>query len=166
MTPEEFTAVAESRLAGAKYTVTRLALSGAPAVVGQRKPFRAQWMFTQLKTSVVVSAVDHATGTGWMRFLQHAFLAAKDIKGGLPNGLQSGVGAVPVLAATSVDAEAALSATERPQYEWFTGVSLPALVDLSTGQVHQFDQRVLVGAIYLPFLRKQRSLVTSIAQPV
>jgi hypothetical protein len=164
VTPAEFLATAETRLAGAKFTVERVALPGAPAVAGRRKPFRARWFLTQLKTTVVVSAVDTVTAEGWLRFTQDAFQLAKSIKGGLPTGIQSGVGCVPVLAATHVDPGAAGAATRRPAFEWFTGIAMPALVDLTTGQVHENTERILVGAIYVPFLRKQRSLVTSIVR--
>jgi hypothetical protein len=164
VTPQEFLAEAERRLAGAKFAVERVPLPGAEALVGRRKPFRVRWMLTQLKTSVVVAAVEHATAEGWLRFNHDAFTFAKQIKGGLPTGIQSGVGAVPVLAANTVEPAAAqLAAQQPPKVEWFSGFALPALVELSTGRVYQFDGRVLVGAIYMPFLKKQRALVTSIA---
>jgi hypothetical protein len=164
MTPDAFLAEAERRLAEAKFAVERLALPGAPAVVGRRKPFRVQWVLTQLKTSVVVATVESVDVGGWQRFAQDSFAAAKAIKGGLPTGIQSGIGAVPVLAATHVDPAAAAVARERPRAEWFTGIAMPALVDLTTGEVHEFAGRILVGAIYAPYLRKQRALVTSIVR--
>jgi hypothetical protein len=164
VTPQEFLAEAERRLGDNKFRVERVPLPGAEALVGRRKPFRVQWMLTQLKTSVVVAAVEHATAGGWLQFNQDAFTFAKAIKGGLPTGFQAGIGAVPVLAADTVEPAAAqLAAQVPPKVEWFSGVALPALVELSTGRVHQFDGRVLVGAVYMPYLRKQRALVTSIA---
>ena len=164
MTPEEFLNEAERRLGAAKFAVERGPLPHAPSVVGRRRPFRPQWMLTQLKTSVVVAAVENVTADGWQRFTHDAFQVAKAIKGGLPTGFQAGVGCVAVLAATNVDQYAAQHATERPRVEWFTGVAMPALVDLSTGLVHEHTGKVVVGAVYAPFLRKQRSLVTSIVR--
>lgn len=165
MTPHEFLDEAERRLASAKFAIDRTALPGAPAVVGRRKPFRVRWVLTQLKTSVVVTAVDTITEDGFARFVEDAFTLAKNIKGGLPTGFQAGIGAVPVVAATTVEPDAARRAAEKPRVEWFKGVAVPAIVDLTTGQVHTYEGRAYVGAVYLPFLRKQRDLITSIARP-
>ena len=162
MTPDQFRAEVGSRLAAAGYAVEQVALPGAPAVVGRRKLFRVRWFLTQLKVSVVVATVDNVTPDGWQRFANDAFEVAHAIKGGLPTGIQSGIASVPVLAAAHVDPYAAGLARERPRVEWFTGVAMPALVDLTTGQVHQYEGSIVVGAVYAPFLRKQRDLVTSI----
>lgn len=164
MTPAEFLTEAERRLAGAKFAVERVQLPGAPAVVGRRKPFRVRWILTQLKTSVVVAAVDTVTAAGWDRFVADAFDLAKAIKGGLPTGLQSGIGAVPVLAATDVEPEAIARAVEPPRVQLFKGIAMPALVDLRAGVVHQHPGRIVVGAVYAPYLRKQRDLVTAIVR--
>ena len=162
MTPAEFLDEAARRLAGAGYAVERVALPGGPAVVGRLKRFRVRWFLTQLKVTVVVAAVDHVTRTGWERFGADAFQAAKAFPGGLPTGFQSGVGAVPVLAGVTVDGDAADAARAKPSPEWFTGIAMPALVDLTTGQVHHHEGRVMVGAVYVPFLRAQSALVTDV----
>ena len=164
MTPEEFLAAAEPRLAAAKYAIERAPLPQAPSVAGRRKLFRVQWMLTQLKVTVVVAAVDEVSSDGWQRFATDAFQYAKAFRGGLPTGFQSGIGCVAILAGQRVDPAAAALATERPRVEWFTGVGMPALVDLSTRQVHEYDGRVVVGGIYAKFLRKQRSLVTDLVR--
>jgi hypothetical protein len=165
VTPGEYLAAAERHLAASGYAVERISLRGGPAVVGRRRQFRVQWFFTQLKTSVVVAAVDRATAAGWLQFVDEAFAVAKNVTGGLPTGLQGAIGAVPVLAATQVDADAARLATEPPRVQWFTGIALPALVDLGSGRAHQSDRRQLAGAVFLPYLRAQRRLVTSLATP-
>lgn len=162
MTPQEFLAEAEYRLAGAGYAIEPFALRGVPAVAGRRKTFRVQWFLTQLKTTVVVCATDSVSAAGWRDFVRDAYGFARLFKGGLPTGFQSAVGAVPVLAATHVDPSAAQAAGEKTLVEWFRGMSVPALVDLTTGQVHAHSGTQLVGAVYVPFLRKQRDLVTSI----
>jgi len=165
MTPQDFLAEAERRLTGAKYAVERATLQGVPAVIGRRKPFRIQWMLTQLKTSVVVCAVENVTAEGWLAFVADATRIAREIKGGLPNGLQSGYGAVPVLAGTTVEpAAAGIASQAQPKVEWFQGFAMPGLVDLTTRQEYGYNGKQLVGAIYVPFLRKQRSLITSIVR--
>jgi hypothetical protein len=165
VTPEEFRTEAGRRLAAAGYAVEETVLPGGPAVVGRRKPFRVQWLLTQLKVSVVVTAVERITADGWQRFAADAFQLAKSFRGGLPTGLQSGIGAVPVLAARQVDPYAVALATQPPRTELFTGIAMPALVDLVTGAVHENNGAVLVGGIYAKFLRKQRSIVTGIVRP-
>lgn len=165
MTPEEFLAQAEQRLAANKYTVERTTLRGVPAVVGRKKPFRVRWFLTQLKTSVVVCAVPEVTQQGWLEFVGEATQIARGFPGGLPNGLQSGFGAVPVLAATAVDpGAAAVAQGSKPPVEWFGGVCTPGLVDLTQRQAYAFGGKQVVGAVYFPFLRKQRDLVTSIVR--
>jgi hypothetical protein len=165
VTPEEFLAEAERRLAANTYKVERTTLRGVPAVVGRRKPFRVRWFLTQLKTSVVVCAVPEVTQQGWLEFVGEATTIARAFPGGLPNGLQSGYGAVPVLAATTVDpAAAAIAQGSKPPVEWFGGVCTPGLADLTQRQVYAFGGKQVVGAVYFPFLRKQRDLVTSIVR--
>jgi hypothetical protein len=164
VTPQDFLTEAERRLSGAKFSVTRGMLPPGESVVAQRKPFRVRWMLTQLKTTVLVTATETATGQGWESFVRGAFELAKGIEGGMPTGFQSGIGAVPVLVANVAEPEAVAAAAQRPQYQWFRGIAMPALVELSSGRVTQYDGRIMVGAIYVPFLRKQRDLVTSIVR--
>ena len=161
MTPETFLAEAERRLAGAKYAVERLPLPGATAVVGRRKRVRAQWLFSQVKITVVAAAIERATADGFARFVADSWTLANQFPGGMPTGI-SGVAAIPVLAGNVVDHDAAALAASKPPPEWFVGHRLPGLVDLTTGQVHQFSGYIHYGAIVVPYLRKQRALVTSI----
>ncbi len=163
MTPQDFLVEAERRLAGAKFATERLDLRGVPAVAGRKKPFRVQWVLTQLKTTVVVCATDTVTLPGWHAFLNDAFQVARAIKGGLPTGIQAGIGCVPVLVANAVDPSAAVAAAnEKAKVEWFQGMSMPALIDLSNRAVYAYEGAQFTGAIYIPYLRKQRDLVTSI----
>lgn len=165
MTPEEFLAEAERRLAAHSFRVERLTMRGMPAVVGRRKPFRVRWFLTQLKTSVVVCAVPKVTVEGWLDYVNDATGIARDFPGGLPNGLQSGFGAVPVLAGVDVEPAAARVATEaKPRVEWFQGMCLPGLADLTHRRAHAYAGSQVAGAVYVPFLRKQRDLVTSIVR--
>ena len=165
MTPEDFLSEAGRRLIGARYAVERSDLRGAPAVVGRRRPFRVQWVMTQLKMTVVVCTVETVSYGGWYAFLSDAFRLASAYPKGLPTGLQSGIGAVPVLAAQHVDpAAAVVAANEKPRVELFKGMSMPALIDLTNRHVYAYEGGQFVGAIYVPFLRKQRNLVTNIVR--
>jgi hypothetical protein len=166
VTPEEFLAEARRRLSEAGYAVEDVRLPGGAAIAARRKLFRLRWIATQLKTTVVVAAVDSVSEQGLRQFAAEAFECAKQIKGGLPTGLQSGIGCVAVLAANQVDDGARAMATAPPTVAWFQGLTVPALVDLTTGAVHAHDGRVLVGAIYMPFLRRQRDLVTGVVTTV
>ena len=141
------------------YAVEDVQLSGGPAVVGRRKDFKVRWMLTQLKTTVVVTETGHLTAETWQYFMQEAFRFAAAFKGGLPNGFQSGIGMVAVIAAGSVDPAAAQLAAQQAPREWFTGIGVGAALDRSTGQIHTHDGRQVVGGLYVPFLRAQRDLV-------
>jgi len=161
VTPDEFLTEAERRLAGRGYAVVRMPLPGAPAVVGRQKKLRAQWLFSQVKMTVVVATVERATADGFNRFVADAWALAQQYPGGLPTGL-AGVAAIPVMAANVVDPDAAALAASKPPPEWFVGHRMPGLVDLGTGAAHQFSGYIHYGAIVVPYLRKQRALVTSI----
>lgn len=163
MTPQEFLTEAGRRLAGDGYAVEHLDLRGTPALAGRRKTFRVRWFLTQLKTTVVVCTAETVSVEGWYAFLNDAFAVARGFQGGLPTGFQSAVGAVPVLAAASVDPRAATAAaSDKPRVDLFQGLTMPALVDLTQNTVYAYEGSQVVGAIYVPFLRKQRDLVTRI----
>lgn len=79
--------------------------------------------------------------------------------------LQSGYGAVPVLAGTAVEPAAVEIARQAPpRVEWFQGIGMPGLVDLTARQEHVYHGNPFAGIIYVPFLRKQRDLITSIVR--
>jgi hypothetical protein len=134
-------------------------LAGHPVLVGRRKDFRVRWMLTQLKTSVLVGSTGHLTPEVWQAFLAEGFQLAAAFKGGLPNGLQSAVGMVAVLACDTVDPAAAALAEQPAPRSWFTGIGVAAALDRSSGAVHTHDGRVVMGRVYIPFLRAQRDLV-------
>jgi hypothetical protein len=164
VTPQEFVDAAAAVLRREGYAVEPIQLPGGPAIAGRKRPFRLRWFATQLKVTVVVAATQHVTEEMLRTFATQAFDVATRITGGLPTGLQSGIGCVPVLAGGTVDPAAAALASTPRKAQWFVGLSVPALVDLSTGQVHTSDAKLLVGAIYVPFLRRQRDLVTSLGR--
>lgn len=159
-TPQQLEQSVGPALSGAGYVVESSQLPGGPVLLGRRKDFRVRWMLTQLKTTVAVATVPHATPTLVEQFAREAFDIAKAFKGGLPNGLQSGCGCVAVLVAGSVDPAAAELARSKPDRAWFKGISALAVLDASTGQVHAYDGKVVVGRVYVPFLRSQLALVT------
>jgi hypothetical protein len=141
------------------YDVQPAQLSGGLVTVGRRKEFRVRWMLTQLKTTVVVADTSHLTPEVWKGFVGEAFRLAAAFKGGLPNGLQSGVGLVAVMTCDTIDPAAAALAEQQAPTEWFTGLGVAAAVVRSTGAVHTHNERQLMGRVYLPYLRAQRDLV-------
>lgn len=157
MTPEELKSAVAPALAGAGYTVEDLALGGGWAVGAHRRDFRVRWFLTQLKTTVVVTYAPVATLAVVQQFAQESFRTAAAVKGGLPNGLQSGAGCVAVLVADRAEPDALELARQKPTREWFTGISTLALV--TPEGVATYDGSIAVGRVYVPFLRAQRDLV-------
>jgi hypothetical protein len=159
VTPEQLKAALTPALTAAGYKVEDLALAGGWALGARRRDFRVRWIFTQLKTTVVVTYAPVATLAVLQQFAQESFRDAAAVKGGLPNGLQSGVGCVAVLVTERVEPDAADFARQKPTREWFTGISTLAVV--TPTEVLTYDGKVAVGGVYVPFLRAQRALVIS-----
>jgi hypothetical protein len=151
----------DAALAAAGYQVSHVQQPGGAVVLGSRRDFRFRWLLTQLKTSVVVANADHLTVPGLQAFVNEAWQLTKSVKGGLPNGLQSGVGGVFVISCETLDGAAAELASKPTPREWFKGISVTAVVVRSTNQVLTYNGRVLVGGIYMPFLRAQRDLAVA-----
>ena len=162
MTPQQLSAVLRPVLAGAGYEVEDVQLGGGWALAARRRDFRLRWMATQLKTSVVATATPHAGLPVVQGFARESFDLAARVKGGLPTGLQSGIGCVAVLVADTADPDAVALARSKPTREWFTGISTFALV--TPQGVATYDGSIAVGRVYVPFLRQQRDLVVRAVQ--
>jgi hypothetical protein len=159
VTPEELSARLRPALTSAGYEVEDVTLPSGWALGGRRRDFRMRWVATQLKTSVFATTVPFADGDTAARFARESFHLAALVKGGLPNGLQSGIGCVAVLVADDADGHAWAFAQSKPTREWFTGISTYALV--TPRGVSTYNGSVAVGRIYVPFLREQRDLAVA-----
>jgi hypothetical protein len=158
-TAEEWIEGAAGRLTAAGYTeVPHLLVNGHPVRTFRRADFKIRWMFTRLHTFVLLGHLGTATGEAMMGFPAAAMQAASAAKGGLPNGLQSGTAAFPVLVANTATEEARGVASRRPDKD-FGAMKLPILVDLSGPKAYSFTGAMMWGFMYQGFLKQQQRTV-------
>jgi hypothetical protein len=153
MTPEEAVGQVAQSTAAAGMDTSWTTLLDTQTLVARTSQFRWRWFATRLHTFVVAAPfpTDTATPDRLDRFLEAATAYAKDNKGGLPRGLQTGVAVIVVAVAGSA---------EPPAYQWaaaphgrkFAALPFPVLVDTSTEQVVR-PRRMLLGGVYLSHLK-------------
>jgi hypothetical protein len=135
-------------LEAAGYGVTNVTLDGQPALVGRASKFRWRWMATRLHTFVVVAGFDPVPGdeAPLDRFLELAGSYARQNKGGLPAGFQTGTA---VVAVALVDGASTASRTWalRAHGRKYGHVAYPVTADTETGEVVH-PPPMIVGAIY------------------
>ncbi len=65
---------------------------------------------------------------------------------------------MPILASNAVSPEAKESVKARP-VRGFAAITMPAIVDLSTGEAYYYDGRLVLGAVYTKWLRERMTQV-------
>lgn len=156
MSPEEYLSLVAERLQADGATVTSEKFRGVPAVVGYRPEFRLRWMATRLNLFTVVRPESVVTPAGLKAFAEDALNYAISQKGRF-RGLQNGVAAIPVLIGSEVHPEAATFAQTKV-VKRFGAFAWPAVVDLSTGQVHSHQGLVALGWSYASWMRQQTTV--------
>ena len=159
----EYLKLTASVLAEDGNTVTNVLLPGGPSVVGYQKQFRLRWMATMLHVFTVVVSVPLATPEILHDVNVEAIAYAKRTKGRL-RGLQTGVAVLPVVVAGRATAEGIEAAARRPPKD-FAAITMPALVDLSTGRITRYDGRLVWGSIYTSWLRARLALLPLPSSP-
>jgi hypothetical protein len=128
-----------------------------PVLVGHRSDFRLQWAATQLHLFTVVTAVPEVTLAQAQQFTVTAQQYAKDRKGGLPRGFQTGVAVFPALVSSRVD-PAALEYAAHSQRVRFACLARPTVVDTQTGTVAAYRGNPVLGLLYAGHLRRKSQL--------
>jgi hypothetical protein len=159
MTPEEFLSSTISNLKADGNTVTAVDLPSGPATVGYQGKLRWLWFATKLNLFTVVATRPEGTADGLAGLISESIEYAKQTKGRL-RGLQTGVAAMPILASNAVSPEAKESVKTRP-VKGFAAITMPAIVDLSTGEAYYYDGRLVLGAVYTTWLRERMTQVLS-----
>ncbi|QUW81734.1 levansucrase [Streptomyces mirabilis] len=130
--------------------------AGVPVLVGRRSDFRLRWMATKLYLFTVAAAVPEITVPVVEGFTEQVTKYAKDTKGGLPVGLQNGVGAFPVLVSDRVDPAAVRWAEERQRVR-FACMTRPVVVDSSRPYVGMYRGKPALGRIYATYFIEKGS---------
>ena len=154
MHPEQYLHLAAQAMQADGSAVSQVALPGGPALVGYQSEFKLRWMATKLHLFTVMVAVPAATPQGLDALNRDALDHAKRAKGRL-RGAQTGVAAIPVLVATHVTPEARAAVQAAPKKE-FAAFTLPAIVDLSAGEVLSYQGTAFLGFVYASWMRKRR----------
>ena len=151
MTPDQFLARATANLAAHGNTVSAVALPGGAVTVGYQHEFRIAWFATKLHLFTVLAVRPEATVDGLARLSQESIAYAKQTKGRL-RGFQSGVAAMPILAAPVVAPGVRELVQGRPP-KGFAAIVMPAVVDLSSGEISCYEGRLVLGSLYTKWLR-------------
>lgn len=163
MTPDDALARIEQAAGAAGMQPVRVTLgSGRPALAGRTSEFRWRWMATRLHTFLVAAPFPPGTGPAELdAFIGEATRYAKDNKGGLPRGLQTGVAAL-VVAVTSGASPAAVEWASEVHGRQFATIPWPVLVDTASGTVTQ-PQKMKLGGVYKAYLQEMVRNVVVVA---
>jgi hypothetical protein len=156
LTPEEYVDVVNARLV-ADGCDPRWESWEGPVLVGRRSDFKLQWAATNLHLFTVVAAVPQVTLLTAQRFTERAQQYAKDRKGGLPRGFQTGVAVFPALVSDRVD-PAALEYAAHSQRVQFACLARPTVVDTATGTVAAYRGNPVLGLLYAGHLRRKSEM--------
>jgi hypothetical protein len=156
VTPEQYVEGVQARLAS-DGCGPRWETWSWPVLVGRRSDFKLQWFATRLHLFTIVMAVPEVTLLAAQQFTAQAQQYAKDHKGGLPRGMQTGVAVFPALVSGRVD-PAAIAYAAHSQRVQFACMARPTVVDTTTGAVGAYRGNPMLGLIYAGYLRKKSEL--------
>lgn len=128
--------------------------SGQSVLVGRRADFRLRWMGTRLHLFVIAAAVQEVAAEMLASFSRSAISYARDNKGGMPVGFQTGIAVFPALVGEHVLPEAAAWAKAK-QINEFGCMARPVTIDVTSGVVSQFRGAGVLGGVYAAHLRRK-----------
>jgi hypothetical protein len=134
-----------------RFAVRRMPVANGCAIVGRRSEFRVRWLMTRLHVLVLVVATDRLTVEIADEIIAAATTEAVHGKPGLPRGLQTGTGVVPVVVANEVD-DAVPEYIRTGNDRTFAVVCVPALVQPTASHVVVRGKPQLWGRIYYAHL--------------
>ncbi|MET7699883.1 levansucrase [Streptomyces sp. NPDC005485] len=154
--PQAYLASVQSRLTADGCETRWEDWAGVPVLVGRRADFRMSWMATRLHLFTVAAAVPEITVPAIEGFTDQVMKYAKDNKGGLPVGLQNGIGAFPLLVSDRVD-PAAVHWAEAQQRIKFACMTRPVVVDSTQQYVGMYRGKPALGRVYASYFIQKGS---------
>ena len=136
-------------------------LTHGPVMVGRMSRFRLRWLATKLNCFVVIAFAESTSADLLRRFVDDAMEYGRLEKGPF-RGLQNGVATIAVLVARSVDQDSIALVTSEPPVR-FALMSVPAIADTESGQVHFYQGNSYMGRLYAKWLRGQLLSLFSLA---
>lgn len=148
---EQYLRALTDRLTDDGCTMTTAQLRPGTVDVARRADFRLRWFATRLHLFTMAIRLPHVDVSTVAGYTEECSQWAKDNKGGLPAGFQTGVAVFPVLIGEHVDAGAHDWARER-QRNSFACLARPVVVDLAGRHVSWFDGKPALGRVYASHL--------------
>lgn len=136
--------------------------TGWDALLYRRADFKMRWMATQLHTMAYLVDARSVAPESIPALADDVRRHAKENKGGLPGGFQTGVAAMPVLVVNSVPPQLASWAREPQKLKWAVGL-LPIVVTPDRSHVSYRVQPQKWGRLYEKHLR---GIAEDLAGPV
>lgn len=156
LTPEEYVEVVRAGLS-ADGCDPRWETWDRPVLVGRRADFSLRWAATRLHLFTIAAEFPEVTLATVQRFTEWAQEYARDHKGGLPRGFQTGVAVFPALVSGRVDRAALEHAAHSQRVRWAC-LARPTVVDTATGTVAAYRGNPMVGLLYAGHLRRKSQL--------
>jgi hypothetical protein len=146
--------LARERMGAAGFTVSGERLPVGPVSVGYRRRFRFRWLATKLHLFVLVLEVPTIDASTLEQFLVESNAYAREHTRWWARGVQQAVAVVPVVVSGVATGPAVTVVEQLPRRD--AGLmTLPRLVDTTTGRTHAFDGKVVFGAVYRPWIDEQ-----------
>jgi hypothetical protein len=153
MQPEQYVERIAQAMDADGSSVSQVALPGGYAIVGYQSQFKFRWFATKVHLFTVAAPVPVAAIEGLEALTRDSIEYAKQTNGKL-RGLQTGVAAIPILVSDHVTPEAR-AAVQLPPKKGFAAMTLPAIVDLTTGEVLSYRGTQFIGIVYASWLRER-----------
>ncbi|MDL2233066.1 hypothetical protein LJC63_05740 [Ruminococcaceae bacterium OttesenSCG-928-L11] len=126
--------------------------AGPDQLIAYEEEFRMEWLATKLKMTSFVRYVPAILPQEFEVYSKHCLREAIRGKRGLPRGLQNGVVSFSVIAADHISPEVAAFASTRPP-KHYSAFEVPIAYDLSTQQAIYYQDTMVWGSLYVPFLK-------------
>lgn len=126
-------------------------IGGISCAIGYEKKFKWSWLATQLNTFVFIGTIEgHVDRAVIEKFSNDCYEYAIKNNRGWPRGLQSGVGSIAILQATSVDQSAAMFCYSPNKVHW-SAFEIPIIVDTTHKTLIKYLSTPLWGTIYFSY---------------
>ncbi|CAM3724033.1 hypothetical protein MUGA111182_05490 [Mucilaginibacter galii] len=141
--------------------VENTTIAGISCAVGYTKEFRWSWLATQLNTFVFIGSANSAVDKVLIeRFSHECYEYATKNNRGWPRGIQSGVGSVAILKATTTDRDAA-EFCEKPSKKHWSAFEIPVIYDTANLRTVKYLKNPIWGTIYFPYFTELIGKITN-----
>lgn len=156
MTPAEIAQRLSQRLTETGFTVRPAAPEAAPLAlpsdIGHKRIMHWPSLASQ-HVFVAVGLAERSRGAEFESYASSVLEYACHNKPGLPRGFQTGVIGIGVLVVPEIDGPSRQAVAERMTPKRWAALSAAAIVDASTGTIHTYQGRRVIGGAYSKMIR-------------